>query len=254
MADWNPALYSRFEAQRTRPARDLLEHVGTEPRTILDVGCGPGNSTELLVARFPDAKVIGIDTSEAMIATAIQRVPTATFVLADAATYDANDVDLVYSNATLQWVKDHERLIPRLVAMLAPGGVLAVQVPDNLAEPMHAMLGPLCAQFGIAPDLRAGRLLSPERYYDLLSPHGEADVWTTIYRHPMPDPHAIVEWVRATGLRPVLDALPAVRHAEFLAAYEAQIAAAYPPRADGSRLLAYPRLFFTLARTSARAG
>jgi len=249
MPDWNPALYSRFEEQRTRPARELLDRVSLPAaRTILDVGCGPGNSTELLVARYPAARVIGIDTSEAMIATATKRVPAATFVLADAAAYEARDVDLVYSNATLQWVPDHERLIPRLMQMLAPGGTLAVQMPDNLAEPTHALLPPLTARFHIAPDLRYDRVLSAERYYDLLSPHGDTDVWTTIYRHPMADPAAIVEWVRATGLRPVLDALPVERHAEFLAAYEAELATAYPRRADGNRLLAYPRLFFTLSR------
>lgn len=254
MTDWNPALYSRFEEQRTRPARDLLGHVRlAAPRTILDVGCGPGNSTELLVARYPGARVIGIDTSEAMIASATKRVPSAQFLVADAATYEAKDVDLVYSNATLQWVPDHERLVPRLVQMLAPGGVLAAQVPDNLAEPMHAILGPLVARFQITPDLRYDRVLAPERYYDLLAPHGDADVWTTIYRHPMPDASAIVEWVRATGLRPVLEVLPAARHTEFLAAYEEAIAAAYPPRADGTRLLAYPRLFFTLAQNRPRA-
>lgn len=249
MTDWNPALYARFEAQRNRPARELLEHVAlAAPRTILDVGCGPGNSTEILVARYPNARVIGIDTSPAMIAAATARVPTAQFVLADAATYDARDFDLVFSNATLQWIPDHARLIPHLVAMVAPGGALAVQMPDNLAEPSHAVLVPLVAKFEIAPDLRHGRLLSPERYYDLLSPHGTTDVWTTIYRHPMPDPEAIVEWVRATGLRPVLDALPPERHGEFLAAYEREIDRSYPARADGTRLLAYPRLFFTLAR------
>lgn len=254
MADWNPQLYSRFEAQRTRPAAELLEHVAsTRPARILDLGCGPGNSTELLVAKYPGASVIGIDTSEAMIAAATKRVPAARFILADAATYEDEGIDLVYSNATLQWVKDHEQLIPRLARMLSPSGVLAVQVPDNLTEPTHATLPALCAQFQIAPDLRAGRLLTPERYYDLLAPFGDVDVWTTIYRHPMPDPMAIVEWVRATGLRPVLDALPAGKHAEFLAAYEHQIDRAYPMRADGTRLLAYPRLFFTLARTSARA-
>lgn len=249
MADWDPTLYSRFEEQRTRPARELLGRVRVAlPRTILDLGCGPGNSTELLVARFPDAHVIGIDTSEAMIATATKRVPSATFAVADVATYEAHDIDLMYSNATLQWVRDHARLIPRLVAMVARGGAFAVQMPDNLAEPTHALLGPLAAQFQVAPDLRAGRVLAAERYYDLLAPHGEADVWTTIYRHPLPDPAAIVEWVRATGLRPVLDVLPAAQHAAFLAAYEAGLATAYPPRADGMRLLAYPRLFFTLHR------
>ncbi|MFT3695201.1 MAG: trans-aconitate 2-methyltransferase [Kofleriaceae bacterium] len=254
MADWNPALYSRFEAQRTRPARDLLEHVTLEaPRRILDLGCGPGNSTELLVARYPNATVIGLDTSEAMIATATKRVPGARFMLADVSTYEDSDVDLIYANATLQWVKDHEHLIPRLVRMLSATGQLAVQVPDNLTEPTHAVLPALCAQFGIDPDLRAGRLLTPERYYDLMAPFGDVDIWTTIYRHPMPDPKAIVEWVRSTGLRPVLDALPANRVPDFLTAYEHQIDHAYPQRSDGTRLLAYPRLFFTLARTSARA-
>ena len=255
MADWNPALYRRFEDERTRPAAELLARVPLQaPRLAVDLGCGPGNSTELIVQRFPDATVIGTDNSPAMVEAARQRLPAVSFELSDIAGWQpAEAPDLVYANASLQWVPDHERLLPRLLSTLAPGGVLAVQMPDNLDEPTHQLMretaadARFAAAIGDTDKLRA-RILPLAGYYDLLSPLADVDVWRTAYQHPMDDAAAIVQWLRSTGLRPFLDPLAPALQAEYLADYQRRIDAAYPPRADGRRLLAFPRLFIVARR------
>lgn len=259
MKDWNPDLYRRFEDERTRPARDLLARVPLEsPRRVVDLGCGPGNSTELLVERFPGADVVGIDNSPSMLHSARERLPGCRFELADIGTWTPTQApDLIYANAALQWVGDHERLLPRLLSLLAPGGVLAVQMPDNRDEPTHRAMRELAAQapyaalIGDVSKLRT-ELLGLDGYYDLLAPiSGSLDLWLTAYQHPMDSPARIVEWVRGTGLKPFVDPLPEPERAQFLAAYEQRIAESYPPRADGRWLLAFPRLFFVVQRLPA---
>lgn len=261
MLDWNPALYRRYEDERTRPAQDLLARVPlTEATRAVDLGCGPGNSTELLVQRFPGAAVSGVDNSEAMLVSARARLPQAQFELGDiarwapAATQAAPD--LIYANAALQWVPDHAVLVPRLFAALAPGGVLAIQMPDNRQEPTHRLMRAVAAEapwaqaIGDADKLRT-ELLGVAGYYDLLAPlAAQVDVWHTIYQHPMASAAAIVEWVRGTGLKPFVDRLPDELRAGYLAEYERRIDEAYAPRADGKRLLAFPRLFI-VARKAA---
>jgi len=256
MSDWNPALYGRFEDERSRPAAELLARVPlAAPTRVVDLGCGPGNSTELLWRRYPRAQILGLDNSPAMLEAACRRLPEGRFELGDIAGWTpAAPLDLIYANAALQWVPGHERLVPRLLEALAPGGVLAVQMPDNLDEPSHRLMRETAADtrfaaaLGAAERLRS-RLLPAEQYYDLLAPAAEVDVWRTTYYHRMDDAAAIVQWLRATGLRPFLDALPQAQlQADFLADYERRIAAAYPARADGSRLLAFPRLFIVARR------
>ncbi|CAN7293378.1 trans-aconitate 2-methyltransferase [Variovorax paradoxus] len=252
MLDWNPALYRRYEDERTRPAQELLARVPlTEAARVVDLGCGPGNSTELLANRFPAAKVVGTDNSEAMLASARERLPQARFELSDIATWAPQDQapNLIYANAALQWVPDHEQLIPRLFAALAPGGVLAIQMPDNREEPTHRLMRAVAAEapwaepIGNADRLRT-LLLPLGGYYDLLAPAAaRVDVWHTIYQHPMADAAAIVEWVRGTGLKPFVDRLPADLQASYLAEYERRVDRAYPVRTDGKRLLAFPRMF-----------
>lgn len=258
MQDWNPDLYRRFEDERTRPARDLLARVPLEsPRRVVDLGCGPGNSTELLAQRFPAADVVGIDNSPAMLDSARERLPGCRFELADIGTWTPGDApDLIYANASLQWVGDHEALLPRLLNALAPGGLLAVQMPDNRDEPTHRAMRELAAQapyaalIGDASRLRT-ELLGLDGYYDLLAPiSASLDLWRTAYQHPMDSPARIVEWVRGTGLKPFIDPLPDAERAQFLAAYEQRIAGSYPPRADGRLLLAFPRLFFVARRAA----
>jgi trans-aconitate 2-methyltransferase len=255
MSDWNPALYTRFEDERTRPAAELLARVPLEaPQRVVDLGCGPGNSTELLVQRFRCAHVVGIDTSQAMLATARQRLPQVVFEQGDIAEWSpAQPVDLAYANAALQWVSDHERLFPRLLSALAPGGVLAVQMPDNLDEPSHTLMRNTAADARFAPligdaeKLRA-RILPARNYYDLLAPLADVDVWRTTYYHRMDDAAAIVQWLRATGLKPFLDPLTPELQALYLADYERRIDMAYPARVDEKRLLGFPRLFIVARR------
>jgi len=256
MSDWNPALYTRFEDERTRPAAELLARVRLQTaKRVVDLGCGPGNSTELLVERFASAEVVGVDNSPSMLDAARQRLPGVRFELADIAGWQpAPAPDLLYANAVLQWVGGHAQLLPRLVNSLAPGGVLAVQMPDNLGEPSHAAMRETAAEPRFAAHLRAvaamrTQLLSADETYDLLAPLAEVDLWRTTYHHRMDDAAAIVSWLRATGLRPFLDGLPGESLREdFLAAYRQRIEAAYPPRADGHRLLAFPRLFVVAQR------
>ncbi|MFB0489383.1 trans-aconitate 2-methyltransferase [Methylobacterium sp. OAE515] len=253
MADWNPALYTCFEDERTRPAAELLARVPLDaPVLAVDLGCGPGNSTALIAARYPDAEVIGLDTSPAMLESARARLSGLAFALADAATWVPERApDLIFANAVLQWLPDHATLLPRLFGLLAPDGVLAVQMPDNLAEPSHRLMrevagaGPWSAAIGDpAVAGRLGRMLEPTAYYDLLAPHAaEVDVWRTTYHHRMADAASIVDWVSATGLRPFLDPLDTDQKPRFLAAYECAIAEGYLPRSDGQRLLAFPRVF-----------
>jgi trans-aconitate 2-methyltransferase len=254
MADWSPATYLKFEDERTRAVIDLIAHVPLqEARRVVDVGCGPGNSTELLAGRYPAADVLGIDNSPAMLEAAQRRLPGARFEAADANVWlpDA-DVDLVFANAAYQWVPDHFAQLPRVLAALKPGGVLAVQMPDNRAEPTHRLMievadeGPWAARLA-----HASRAPLPPlgAYYDALAPlAARFDIWRTAYQHPLADASAIVEFVRSTGLRPFLDAIEADERGAFVVEYTARIAAAYPPRADGRVLLAFPRLFFVARR------
>ncbi|MES2283418.1 MAG: trans-aconitate 2-methyltransferase [Pseudomonadota bacterium] len=251
MSEWNPSLYSRFEDERTRPARELLGRVPLlNAAHVVDLGCGPGNSTELLVQRFAGSAVVGTDNSEAMLASARKRLPAVQFELSDIATWRPSQApDVIYANAALQWVGQHETLIPRLFASLAPSGVLAIQMPDNRHEPTHrsmrdvAALEPWSKAIGEAAAVRTA-ILPLQAYYDLLAPHAaQVDVWHTIYQHPMASPAAIVEWVSATGLKPFVEPLNPDLRASYLAEYEKRIAAAYQPRADGKLLLAFPRMF-----------
>ncbi|MCT9812862.1 trans-aconitate 2-methyltransferase [Acidovorax sp. Be4] len=256
MSDWNPALYLRFAEERTRPASELLARVAHPgPTHVVDLGCGPGNSTELLLQRFPQARILGIDNSAAMLAEARQRLPQLAFDQADIADWAPSQApDLIYANAALQWVGGHEQLIPRLFAALAPGGVLAIQMPDNFEEPSHRLMREVAGMPAFAAHIDVqtvrGRFLRPiHDYYDLLANHAaQVDVWHTIYQHPMADAQAIVQWLRSTGLKPFVESLPQALQTAFLEEYERRVAQAYPARADGRRLLAFPRMFIVARR------
>lgn len=248
---WSAGQYLKFEDERTRPARDLLAQVPlADIAKAIDLGCGPGNSTELLVERFGTPAVSGLDSDENMLEAARKRLPGVTFEKADLANWQpAEPVDLLYANAVFQWVPDHISVLAQLMDGLKPGGVLAVQMPDNLGEPSHIAMeetgaaGPWSAAFA-GGRIRRARLPAPSAYFDRLGPKASrVDVWHTIYNHPMADAQAIVEWVKGTGLRPYLDAAGAEHREAFLADYTARIDRAYPAMADGRRLLRFPRLF-----------
>ncbi|CNH79235.1 trans-aconitate 2-methyltransferase [Yersinia intermedia] len=251
MQDWDPELYRQFEAERTRPASDLLARISTaQLQHISDLGCGPGNSTQLLHQRFPLAQLVGIDNSVAMLASAQQRLPECAFLEADIRQWQPSEPqDLIYANASLQWLTDHQQLFPSLLSKLATHGILAVQMPDNQDEPSHRAMrevaenGPWQQTLLEAGAIRA-KVLSANQYYDLLAPKAErVDIWRTTYYHPMPSAQAIVDWLRATGLRPFLEPLSEAMRLDFLQDYLAIIDVAYPQQADGRRLLAFPRLF-----------
>lgn len=255
MADWNAAQYQKFEEERTRPALDLLAHVPIDdPGAVTDLGCGPGNSTELLVYRYPNAEVTGIDSSPAMIAKAKTRLPEVPFVLGDIADWAPElPPDLIFSNATLQWLSDHAGLFPRLAGVLPQGGALAVQMPDNLDEPCHVLMrdtarfGPWAEKLGPSVTERSGAravIGTFNDYYRMLRPLcRRVDLWRTIYVPQLKGIEGIVEWLKGTGLRPFLDPLSENERTDFLAMYSAALATAYDVEQDGTVLLPYPRLF-----------
>lgn len=256
MADWSAAQYLKFEDERTRPARDLLSQIPiADARRVYDLGCGPGNSTALLVARYPDAEVTGVDSSPDMLRQARERLPQCPFVQADLADWSApSDADILYSNATFQWVPDHLGVLKRLLARLKPGGVLAVQMPDNTGEPSHVWMREVAHEpqwMKLVPDTALARedLPAPEAYYDALKPScTRLDIWHTHYQHALAGPEAVAEWFKGTALRPFIDPLTEERRRAFLQAYTARIAAAYPPRHDGKVLLRFPRLFIVACK------
>ncbi|MBV9753763.1 MAG: trans-aconitate 2-methyltransferase [Hyphomicrobiales bacterium] len=256
MRDWDAARYRRFEDDRTRPSHELLARVPlAQAKLAYDLGCGPGNSTELIIARFPQARVIGLDSSPAMLEEARHRLPGTQFLQRDLAVWTPGDKpDLLFGNAVFQWVPDHAATLKRLFDGLATGAVLAVQMPDNLDEPSHALMreaaseGPWAARMAKAIATR-GRLPEPGSYYDLLRPLAEkVDIWHTIYHHVLDDDRAIVDWVRSTGLRPFLDAIGPPERDAFLESYRERLSKAYPPRVDGKVLLRFPRLFIVAQR------
>jgi len=253
--DWQAQQYVLFESERTRPVKDLLAAVpSTQVRFAVDIGCGPGNSTEVLAAHAPGASVRGLDSSTDMIAAARARLPQFQFEVSDITTWDApGPYDLILANAVLQWVPGHEALFPRLASKLAPGGSLAVQMPDNLDEPAHRLLRDIAAS---GP--WAGKLKGVERtmrygapwYYALLEPLcARVDVWRTIYHHPLAGgADAVVEWFKGSALRPFLAALDENERAAFVERYRDAVAQAYPALDDGTVLLPFPRLFIVATR------
>ena len=255
---WSAAQYTKFEDERNRPIHDLLAQIPN--RTVakaVDVGCGPGNSTELLQQRFPEAAVSGFDSSPDMIAAAEKRLPGVRFTLADVTGWRGADgpYDVIFSNAVLQWVPDHATLLPALIAQLAPGGSLAVQMPDNLEEPAHRLMrstaaeGPWAQKLAGATGARASRQ-SADWYYRVLKAEGVAvNLWRTTFFHPLAGgAAAVVEWFKGTGLRPFIQPLDEAERQAFLARYQSGVAAAYPALPDGTVLLPFPRLFFVATR------
>jgi trans-aconitate 2-methyltransferase len=256
MADWSAEQYLKFEDERTRPSRDLLAQIPlADARKVVDIGCGPGNSTELLVERWPQAAVIGIDTSADMLRQARERLPAQKFIETNVAHWaPPENTDVLFANAIFQWVPGHLKQLQRLAGALPRGGVLAVQMPDNLDEPVHVLMrevaqtGPWREQLADKARMRDA-LPTPGGYYDELRPlSSRLEIWHTIYNHVLDDAAAVVEWVKGTGLRPFLDPLEAPERKQYLAEYAARVAAAYPPQQDGKVLLRFPRLFIVAVK------
>src|SRR5450631_2870393 len=262
---WSARQYVQFENERTRPVRDLLATLpAIDARPVIDIGCGPGNSTEILAARFTGAAVSGFDSSADMVAAASRRLPGLRFDLADverwayesdaggagSASGGVERFDVILANAVLQWVPDHSRLFPALAAKLAPGGALAVQMPDNLDEPAHRLMREIAAEGPWAAKLAASSAARPllgsaAWYYELLRPAcSKVDLWRTTYYHFLPGgAGAVVEWFKGSGLRPFIAPLDDEEREEFLMRYLSAVVRAYPAKSDGGVLLPFPRLF-----------
>ncbi|WP_118182686.1 trans-aconitate 2-methyltransferase [Paraburkholderia phosphatilytica] len=252
---WHAQQYTMFENERTRPVKDLLAAVPSENVSVaIDIGCGPGNSTEVLAARVPGATLSGIDSSTDMIDAARKRLPEVRFDVADIAAWnDTQPYDLILANAVLQWLPDHQTLFPQLIGRLASGGHLAVQMPDNLDEPAHRLLRETAADGPWAEKLKGVERTArhqPRWYYELLAPHcARVDVWRTTYHHPLQGgADAVVEWFKGSALRPFIAALNSDEQSAFIARYRNGIAKAYPALADGTVLLPFPRLFIVATR------
>ncbi|MBV9734993.1 MAG: trans-aconitate 2-methyltransferase [Acidisphaera sp.] len=254
-AGWDPAQYLRFAGERLRPALDLLVQVPLpDPAQVVDLGCGAGNVTAMLRRRWPQAEVVGIDGSAAMLAEARAVLPGCRFERADIAAWrPACPPELIFSNAALQWLPDHARLLPRLLGLLAGGGVLAVQMPAMHAAPLRRLQaevaagGPWAERLaGVAP---ARAILEAGEYWDLLRPAcASLDIWETTYLHALEGEDAVLQWALGTSLRPYADRLDGEERARFLRAYAAALRPHYPRRPDGTTLLPFRRLFLLARR------
>lgn len=253
--DWDPKTYLAFAGERTRAAAELLARVGLQsPGRIADLGCGTGTSTALLAARWPAADIDGIDTSPEMLAGAREGSIRARWIAADVASWRADcEYDLIYSNAALHWVRDHESLLPKLFSFLAPGGALAFQVPRNFAEPSHTIAQELAAAPRWAGKLACAHdwwtVHEPEVYTAILEPLAAGiDLWETRYVQRLKGRDAVFEWVMGSGLRPYTDRLEGDERRAFLAEYRRLAARAYPPRPNGVTLFPFRRLFCVATR------
>jgi trans-aconitate 2-methyltransferase len=246
---WNPETYLAFAGERTRPAAELLARVRNEhPKRVIDLGCGPGNSTKLLSARWPQARLEGLDNSPTMLAEAGASDVRALWLQADIASWRPDGrYDVIFSNATLQWLPDQAFLLPRLMGFVEPGGTFAFQVPVNFKAPSRLLI----RETADDPSWRESlsKVREPEHgkaesYYDILKPHAASlDIWQTEYLQVLEGDDAVYRWVSATALRPLLEALEGQTREAFIALYKAKLNKAYPRRADGTTLFPFQRLF-----------
>ena len=247
---WDPAQYLKFADQRLRPAIDLLNRIDVDdPADIVDLGAGAGNVTRMLKERWPDARVTGVDDSQEMLDKAAAVAPEIRWERADLASWrPPKPADIIYSNAALHWLDGHERLFPALLSSVAPGGVLAVQLPRNFSAVSHtsiseaALSGPWRAK--LEPLLRPAPVAEPAFYYGLLAPRAATlDMWETEYLQVMEGDNPVKEWTKGTWLRPLLAALEEPERSRFETHYAELVARAYPRRPDGRTLFPFRRLF-----------
>ena len=252
---WNPDQYLKFEEQRLRPAMDLLARVELEsPRIICDLGCGTGNTSQLLSNRWPEAQIIGIDSSPEMLEKARKSYPHLEFIEADLESWKPQqEVDLFFSNASLHWLDNHKSLFPRLLQLLTKGSWFAAQMPRNFESPSHTSItesaesGPWAER--LRPILRSKPVSEPDFYYELLNPHTEhLDLWETLYQHVLEGENPVVEWTRGTALRPLLKLLKEEEQKEFIQDYSRRILEHFLPRKDGKTLFPFRRLFLVAKR------
>ncbi len=247
---WDPKTYLAFENERTRPAAELLARIpNDQPARVIDLGCGPGNSTQLLAARWPDAMLEGLDNSAEMLAQAKASGIRANWTHSDIASWSPHHAfDVVYANAALQWVGDHPTLLPKLMSRLTPGGTFAFQVPRNFDEPSHTILRALADEPRFRDRLKSARdwysVHTPAAYYAMLEPHASRiDIWETEYLQVLDGEDAVYRWTSGTGARPFINALSGEDRDAFIAEYKRRLAIAYPMRPSGRTLFPFQRLF-----------
>jgi trans-aconitate 2-methyltransferase len=246
---WDPKIYLDFEDERTRPAAELLARVHhRNPNTVIDLGCGPGNSTALLARRWPKAKLEGLDSSEPMLDQARRSGITAQWHSGDIPTWaPKHRYDVIFTNATIQWIADQETLLPRLMSYLEPEGVFAFQVPANFNEPSHRLMREVAAEGPWADKLKNVRNISlgtATGYYDMLEMHSSSlDIWESEYLQVFTGDDPVYRWVSGSGLRPFVNALDGEERERFIAAYKERLVKAYPMRASGKTLFPFKRLF-----------
>ena len=250
---WNPDQYLKFSEPRLRPAVDLLARVAvTAPKFVHDLGCGAGNVTRLLAERWPEASITGVDDSAEMLAQAARDLNAVTWIrqsLADWA--PAQPADVIFSNAALHWLPRHEQLFPRLLGYLAPGGVLAVQMPRNFSAPSHSLIAET-VRHGAWRDklehlLRPVPVAEPRDYYATLEPLAESiDIWETEYLQILQGIDPVKEWTKGTWLKQFVDELDESERTEFEADYARRLRIAYPPMKDGKTLFPFRRLFMVV--------
>ena len=253
---WNPESYARFGGLRLRPALDLMAQVGALPAgDVVDLGCGAGAAGPALAERFHDRRRIGVDISPEMLAEARARAVYSDLVEADVSLWRPETPPaLIFSNAALHWLGDHATLLPHLAGLLAPGGMLAVQMPRQAFAPSHRFLRDFAAEmFPDRFDLAGWRspVAAPADYYRMLAPFGQVSVWETDYLHrlePTVGAHPVRRFTEATAMRPYLDPLTPGEAAAFIERYELALAAAYPPDPDGGVLFPFRRLFIVAVR------
>jgi trans-aconitate 2-methyltransferase len=252
---WDPQTYLAFDKERTRPAAELLARIPLEaPDYVVDLGCGPGNSTALLAARWTHTDIEGIDSSAEMLEKARSSKIAARWTHADIAQWrPSKPPGLIYANAAFQWVTDHASLIPRLASYLSSSGFLAFQVPRNFDEPCHTLIHDLAAKGPWAHQLKSvhdwWNVLSPEEYFAILEPYCDRiDIWETRYLQTLNGEDAVYRWMTGTGLRPYVAALDGPEREDFLAEYRRLMAEAYPPRKTGVTLYPFRRLFCVAGR------
>jgi trans-aconitate 2-methyltransferase len=251
MSNWNAAHYLKFGDERTRAAADLAARIQLEsPQSIADLGCGPGNSTQVLRSRWPQAEILGVDNSLQMITSAKEAFPDQNWRLADIAQWTPEKpLDLVYSNAVLQWIPNHAELIRHLFSMVAGGGALAFQVPSSTYATVRTLIYDISRDPAWTARLEAPRTMftmePPEFYYDALAVEAtNIDLWESEYHHVLESKEAIIDWIASTGLRPFLAALDNdSEREEFLKQLRARVEDAYDLRADGKVLFPFRRTF-----------
>lgn len=251
MSQWSSEQYLKFKSQRTQPAIDLAKRIPlSHPKKILDIGCGPGNSTSVLKKIFPQACILGVDNSEDMIKKAKEACPDIDFQVCDITSgFDKLDTyDIIFSNACLQWIPDHRELIPMLFSRLDRNGVLAVQMPINGQEALFRIMYDVISepQWGLSSmDIEENETLLPEEYFDILSSCTESfDIWETTYYHGMPSAKAMVEWIKGTRLRPYLNALDETDAGKLEKEIVKRAAEAYNVQENGEIIFRFRRLFF----------